>query len=242
MNSRFLMLIVAISLGGCRPATESLATPDPVGVEAPWDHHYLSKPFAVNLCDLSKSATVVVLGKVSKTTPIDDPGGFFSDSPNGGNGQVTLIEVTVEAELAGTLGSKTFTIEVPGRATPVPGAAAPSTMVPDVAVGEKAVLFLVPNSKNPNFWILKYAWESYFPVGSSGKISNGYTYTHPPKELTSFLLELQATIQSGKTCVGNLDIYAQAVDAGSNDADTGDGDGAMSPDADAPVSGADLKP
>jgi hypothetical protein len=209
-------------------------------VEAPWNHNYLSKPFAVNLCDLSKSASVVVVGTVLKTSPFDDPGGYFANSPNGGNGKVTLVEVALDTEFAGSMNSKTFTVEVPGRAFPVPDTTAPSTMVPDIMAGERAVFFLVPNSKNSSYWILRYGWEAYFPVGSSGKVSNGYVQTHPPKELASFINEVEATIQAGKNCVGNLDIYKDSVDAGASGADGKDGS-ALSDDEDA-VAGTDLKP
>lgn len=219
------MYALVVCLSSCRPAEAPVPTPVEGGsaVEAPWSHNYLSKPFAVNLCDLAKSASVVVVGTVLKTSPYDDPGGYFANSPNGGNGKVTLVEVALETEIAGSMTSKTFTVEVPGREFPVPGTTAPSTMVPDIMVGEKAVFFLIPNSKNSSYWILKYSWEAYFPVGSSGKVSNGYTQAHPPKELSVFINEVDAAIQAGSSCVGNLDIYKNSVDAGASDGKDGSG-------------------
>lgn len=227
MNTNILILSVAACVTSCRAAEQPQTPAQPLAsaqtiaatVEAPWDHRYMSKPRAVNLCDLVKASSAIVIGTVTKTAPFDDPGGYFSNYSMGAKGEVTLVDVELEKTLVGTLETKAFTVEVSGRLKPVPGEAAPSSMVPNVAVGEKAVFFLTQNPKNQNVWIIEFDREGYFPIGSSGKVSNGVTAAHPPKDLPTFLGELQTNVQNIKTCTGNFNVNAKDSDAGPTEPD-----------------------
>lgn len=195
MRYALFSILMSTMAFGCSDPTR-LATPVAVvesSDDAPWNKRYPTKPQGVSFGVLLENSFGAYVVQVGDPKAHMDPGGVFKEWTQAADGSTTLVPAKVEFVLAGPP-IEALDLLLPGLADPVPGSALPSTMVPHVTAGQRAIVFVKANPQNPTWSLIAYHSEGYFPISKVGKASNGVLRVHPVKPEAQLLGEILASV------------------------------------------------